>query len=145
MPPVGRSQNEAHEILHGKGLEVRLSLALRTIQLVAAVARFRLTTGHDFIGVYLHWLGLTADEAYPLCVHVKMDGDHLLQCIGLDEYPIDDIGSRYCETRRQIVKKPDCDEVERNNAAPIPKSSEMSDIIKKKAQLFRRIFQWINE
>ncbi|GFS98625.1 NACHT and WD repeat domain-containing protein 2 [Trichonephila clavipes] len=32
MPPVWRSQIEAHEILRGKGLEVRLSLALSTIQ-----------------------------------------------------------------------------------------------------------------
>ncbi|GFS81336.1 uncharacterized protein TNCV_1225211 [Trichonephila clavipes] len=30
------------------------------------VARFRLTTGHDFLGVYLHWLGPDADEACPL-------------------------------------------------------------------------------
>ncbi|GFT06770.1 reverse transcriptase [Trichonephila clavipes] len=65
-----------------------------------AVARFRLTTGHDFLGVYLHWLGVNANQAYPLCGHARMDGDHLLQCTGLDEYPIDDIVSRYWEARR---------------------------------------------
>ncbi|GFT54225.1 hypothetical protein TNCV_2467361 [Trichonephila clavipes] len=32
MPPVRRSQNEAHEFPRGKGLDVRLSLALSTIQ-----------------------------------------------------------------------------------------------------------------
>ncbi|GFT63319.1 hypothetical protein TNCV_3646911 [Trichonephila clavipes] len=31
-----------------------------------AVARFRLTTGHDFWGVYLHWLGVAVNEACPL-------------------------------------------------------------------------------
>ncbi|GFW86822.1 reverse transcriptase [Trichonephila clavipes] len=47
------------------------------------VARFHLTTGHDFLGEYFHWLHLVADEAYPLCGHAGMDGDHLLQCTGL--------------------------------------------------------------
>ncbi|GFV44222.1 reverse transcriptase [Trichonephila clavipes] len=65
-----------------------------------ARALFRLTNGHDFLGVYLHWLGLAADEACPLCVHTRMDGDHLLQYTGLDEYPNDDIVSRYWEARR---------------------------------------------
>ncbi|PRD21170.1 UNVERIFIED_CONTAM: hypothetical protein NCL1_52575 [Trichonephila clavipes] len=32
MPPIGHSQIEAHEIHRSKGLEVRLSLALSTIQ-----------------------------------------------------------------------------------------------------------------
>ncbi|GFX66138.1 uncharacterized protein TNCV_4102781 [Trichonephila clavipes] len=44
-----------------------------------AVARFHLTTGHDFLGVYIHWLGLAADEVYPLCDHARMESDHLLQ------------------------------------------------------------------
>ncbi|GFX46254.1 hypothetical protein TNCV_1371961 [Trichonephila clavipes] len=48
---------------------------------------FCLTTGHDFLGVYLHWLGVAANEACPICGHVRMDGDHLLQCTGLDKYP----------------------------------------------------------
>ncbi|GFW98887.1 reverse transcriptase [Trichonephila clavipes] len=43
-----------------------------------AVDRFRLTTGHEFLGVYLHWLGLAANEACPICGHARMDGDHLL-------------------------------------------------------------------
>ncbi|GFT24886.1 reverse transcriptase [Trichonephila clavipes] len=73
---------------------------------VKAVAHFLLTTGHDFLGVYLHWLGLAANETCPLCGHARMDGDHLLQCTGLEEYPTDDIVSRYWEARRQMVKKP---------------------------------------
>ncbi|GFU55395.1 hypothetical protein TNCV_2549841 [Trichonephila clavipes] len=36
-----------------------------------AFARFRLTTGHDFLGVYLFWIGLTADEA---CRYAAMPG-----------------------------------------------------------------------
>ncbi|GFX50522.1 reverse transcriptase [Trichonephila clavipes] len=43
------------------------------------VARFYLTTGLYFLGVYLQWLGLAAAEACPLCGHARMDGDHLLQ------------------------------------------------------------------
>ncbi|GFW66204.1 hypothetical protein TNCV_1711031 [Trichonephila clavipes] len=60
------------------------------------------------VGVYLHWLGLYPNEACPLRSHARMDGDHLLQCTGLDEYPNDEIVSRYWEARvlSQIVKKP---------------------------------------
>ncbi|GFX71052.1 reverse transcriptase [Trichonephila clavipes] len=78
----------------------------RHLQRVEAIARFRLTTGHDFFGVYLHWLGVAANEACLLCGYARMDGDHLLQSTGLDEYPADDIVSRYWEARRQMVKKP---------------------------------------
>ncbi|GFX87968.1 reverse transcriptase [Trichonephila clavipes] len=63
-----------------------------------AVASFRLTTGHDLLEVYLHWLGVAANEA--------MDGKHLLQCTRLTEYLADDIVSWYWEARRQMVKKP---------------------------------------
>ncbi|GFV51250.1 reverse transcriptase [Trichonephila clavipes] len=45
--------------------------------------------------------GLAANEACPLCGHARMDGDHLPQCTGLAE----DIVSRYCEARLQMVKK----------------------------------------
>ncbi|GFS65553.1 reverse transcriptase [Trichonephila clavipes] len=78
----------------------------RHLEKVKAVARFRLTTGHDFLGVYLYWIDLAVDEACPLCGHARMDGDHLLECTGLDEYPTDDVVSRYWETQRQMVKKP---------------------------------------
>ncbi|GFX99748.1 reverse transcriptase [Trichonephila clavipes] len=61
---------------------------------------------HDFLGGYLHWLGVAANEAYPLCGHDRMDGDRLLQCTGLNEYLADDIVSRYWEAGRQMVKKP---------------------------------------
>ncbi|GFW23547.1 hypothetical protein TNCV_3806441 [Trichonephila clavipes] len=32
----------------------------RHLEKAEAVARFCLTTGHDFLGVYLHWLGVAA-------------------------------------------------------------------------------------
>ncbi|GFU66975.1 reverse transcriptase [Trichonephila clavipes] len=79
---------------------------LRHLERAEAVARFRLTTGHDFWGVYLHWLGVAANEAYPLCGHARMNDNHLLQCTGLYEYPTADINSLYWEVRRQMVKKP---------------------------------------
>ncbi|GFV93425.1 reverse transcriptase [Trichonephila clavipes] len=78
----------------------------RHLERVEAFARFRLTTGHYFLGVYLHWLGVAANEACPLCGHARMDGDHLLECTGLVEYLTDDIVSRYWEPRRQMVKEP---------------------------------------
>ncbi|GFU67697.1 hypothetical protein TNCV_4327511 [Trichonephila clavipes] len=58
----------------------------------------------DFLGVYFHWLSVVADDAYPLCGHASMDGDHLLQCTELDEYPTEDIVNRYWEAFRQMVK-----------------------------------------
>ncbi|GFT50784.1 reverse transcriptase [Trichonephila clavipes] len=62
-----------------------------------------------FSGVHVHWIGLAADEACSFCGHVRMDGDHLLQCTGLDEYPTDDVDSWYWEALRQMVKKPSMD------------------------------------
>ncbi|GFX97363.1 reverse transcriptase [Trichonephila clavipes] len=92
----------------GKPWEIMATVIpiLGHLERAEAVARFRLTTGHDFLEVYLHWPGTAANEACPLCGHVRMDGDHLLQCTGLVEYPADDIASRYWEARRQMVKKP---------------------------------------
>ncbi|GFU39540.1 reverse transcriptase [Trichonephila clavipes] len=66
----------------------------RHLERAETVAHFSLTTGHDFLGVYLHWLGVAANEACPTCGHARIDDDHLLQCTGLDEYPADDIVSR---------------------------------------------------
>ncbi|GFW43265.1 reverse transcriptase [Trichonephila clavipes] len=60
-----------------------------------AVVRSYLTTAHICLGVYLHRLGVVANEACPICGHISMDGNHLLQCTGFDEYPTDDIVSRY--------------------------------------------------
>ncbi|GFW43007.1 reverse transcriptase [Trichonephila clavipes] len=71
-----------------------------------AVARFRLTTRHDFLGAYLHWLRGAANEACPICGHARMNSALLLQCTGLYKYPADDIVSRYWEARRQTAKKP---------------------------------------
>ncbi|GFW69993.1 reverse transcriptase [Trichonephila clavipes] len=83
-------------------------------EIAEAVARFHLITGHDFLGVYLYWHGLAADEACPSCGHARMDSNHLLQCTGLDEYLIDGIVNRYWEARRQLVKKPSTDVGEMN-------------------------------
>ncbi|GFT68955.1 reverse transcriptase [Trichonephila clavipes] len=76
----------------------------RHLERAEAVARFHLTTGQDFLGVYLHWLGVDANEACPFSGHVKMDGAHLLQCTGLVEYPTDDIVSWYWEAWHQEAK-----------------------------------------
>ncbi|GFW15180.1 reverse transcriptase [Trichonephila clavipes] len=59
----------------------------RLLERAEAVTRFHLTNGYDFLGIYLHWLGVAANEACPICGHARMHGDHLLQCTGLDEYP----------------------------------------------------------
>ncbi|GFU15776.1 uncharacterized protein TNCV_2367451 [Trichonephila clavipes] len=37
----------------------------RHLERAEAVARLHLTTGHDFLGVYLHWLGVAANETCP--------------------------------------------------------------------------------
>ncbi|GFX41638.1 hypothetical protein TNCV_3110341 [Trichonephila clavipes] len=47
-------------------------------------------------------LDLAYDKAFPLYGHSRVDGDHLLQCTGLDEYPADDIVIRYCDSRHQM-------------------------------------------
>ncbi|GFV43909.1 hypothetical protein TNCV_1530831 [Trichonephila clavipes] len=52
-----------------------MGLIPRHLEKAGAAARFRLTTGHHFLGVYLHWSGLAVDEACPLCGHVRMNGD----------------------------------------------------------------------
>ncbi|GFX19032.1 reverse transcriptase [Trichonephila clavipes] len=67
----------------------------RHLERAEDITCFRLATGHDFLELYLHWLGVAANEACPLCGHARMDGDHLLQCTGLDEYPADNIVSQY--------------------------------------------------
>ncbi|GFU13011.1 hypothetical protein TNCV_1457361 [Trichonephila clavipes] len=41
----------------------------------------------------------------PACTQARMEGGHLLQCTGLDEYPTDDVDSRYWKARYQMVKK----------------------------------------
>ncbi|GFW25114.1 major facilitator superfamily domain-containing protein 3 [Trichonephila clavipes] len=79
---------------------------LKHLERAEDVSCFCLTTAHYFLGVYLHWLGLAANEACLLCSQVRMDGHHLLQCTGLDEYLTDDIVSWYWEAQHQMVKKP---------------------------------------
>ncbi|GFV78316.1 reverse transcriptase [Trichonephila clavipes] len=83
-----------------------MCLISRHLGTVEAIARFHLSTGHDFLGVYHHRFGLAADEACPLYGRARMDGDHLLQCTELNEYSTDDVISRYWEAWRQMVKKP---------------------------------------
>ncbi|GFV80441.1 transposable element Tc1 transposase [Trichonephila clavipes] len=51
----------------------------------------------NVVQIYLQWLGLAAEQASPICGHFRMDDDHLFQCTGLDESPIDDNVSRYRE------------------------------------------------
>ncbi|GFU22575.1 ATP-dependent DNA helicase [Trichonephila clavipes] len=93
----------------------------RNLERAEVVALFHLTTGHDFLGVYLHCFGLAADETCPLCGHARMDGDHLHQCTRLNEYLTDDIldiiqgptnfldlktvGGQELETFRQVWEK----------------------------------------
>ncbi|GFU07437.1 reverse transcriptase [Trichonephila clavipes] len=81
----------------------------RHLERSEAVVLFRITTGHNFLGVYLHWLGMAANETCPHCSRARMDSNPLLHCTGLVEYPTDDIVSRYWEVRRQMVKKPSTD------------------------------------
>ncbi|GFW55678.1 uncharacterized protein TNCV_120621 [Trichonephila clavipes] len=57
----------------------------RHMERAEAVALFRLTTGHDSLGVYLYWFSVDANEACPICGHARMDSDYLLQCTRLDE------------------------------------------------------------
>ncbi|GFY28897.1 hypothetical protein TNCV_4720281 [Trichonephila clavipes] len=59
----------------------------RHLERAEADARFRLTTGHDFLGVYFHWL---CHSGHLYCGHARM-----LQSTGLYEYPADDIVSWY--------------------------------------------------
>ncbi|GFU45055.1 hypothetical protein TNCV_4235481 [Trichonephila clavipes] len=55
MPPVRRSQIEAHEIHRGKGLEVLLSLALATIQMTVRISSAKFPEGTiDGDTTYLH-------------------------------------------------------------------------------------------
>ncbi|GFU55912.1 hypothetical protein TNCV_3971691 [Trichonephila clavipes] len=61
----------------------------RLLERAEVVAHFRLTTGYDFLEVYLHCLRLAVDFAYPLCGHAT-----------------DNIVSQYWKTRRKIVKMP---------------------------------------
>ncbi|GFV00130.1 reverse transcriptase [Trichonephila clavipes] len=91
----------------GKSWETLASLGPipRHLERPESVTRFHITAGHHFLGVYLHWLGLAADETCLLCGYARNDSYHLLQCTGLDEYLTDDIVSGYREARRQMVKK----------------------------------------
>ncbi|GFX66874.1 hypothetical protein TNCV_999131 [Trichonephila clavipes] len=57
MPPVGRSQIEAHEIHRGMGLEVHLALALSTIQVTVRFISAKFPEGTidgDTTYLYLH-------------------------------------------------------------------------------------------
>ena len=68
-----------------------------------AVARFRITTGHDYLQEHLHRIGLVADDTCPLCGLGRMDGGHLQTCQALT-YPINDTTNRYWEARRQMME-----------------------------------------
>ncbi|GFX44145.1 reverse transcriptase [Trichonephila clavipes] len=81
----------------------------RHLEKAEAVAHFCRTTLHDFLGVYLHFLGVAVNQACPLNGRARINGDHLPQCTGLAEYPADDIFSQCWEAQRQMVKKPSTD------------------------------------
>ncbi|GFV13833.1 hypothetical protein TNCV_3695451 [Trichonephila clavipes] len=57
MPTVRRSQVKTHEIYRGKGLEVRLSLALNNVQVTVRFSSAKLpegTTDGDTTYLHLH-------------------------------------------------------------------------------------------
>ncbi|GFU80259.1 reverse transcriptase [Trichonephila clavipes] len=84
----------------GKSWEILVTVdpILRRQERAETVACFRLSIRRVILGAYLHWHGLATDEmACPLCGHARMDGDHLLQCTGFDEFLTDDVISRYWE------------------------------------------------
>ncbi|GFW03080.1 uncharacterized protein LOC103524116 [Trichonephila clavipes] len=73
MPPVRCSQIEAHEIHHSKGLEVRLSLALSTIQVIVRISLAKFPGGTiDGATTYLHLHNLRYPDEDRL--HVLTDG-----------------------------------------------------------------------
>ncbi|GIY53832.1 reverse transcriptase [Caerostris darwini] len=62
------------------------------------VARYRLTTGHDYLQAHLHLIGLVSDRIYPLC----LIGDQMWNCTDLIDVP-EDITARYCEAGRRMA------------------------------------------
>ncbi|GFV47394.1 uncharacterized protein TNCV_4830501 [Trichonephila clavipes] len=58
----------------GKSWEILATAGLipRHLERAEAVSSSHLTTGDDFLGAFLHWLRLTADEASSLCGHVRI-------------------------------------------------------------------------
>ncbi|GFW49033.1 transposon Ty3-I Gag-Pol polyprotein [Trichonephila clavipes] len=63
----------------------------RHLEKAEVIASFRIIIGHDFLGIYLHWHSLDADEACLL----GMDGEQQLQCMGLGEYLTFNVISQY--------------------------------------------------
>ncbi|GFU34055.1 hypothetical protein TNCV_3198711 [Trichonephila clavipes] len=59
-----------------------------------------------FIRNILLLSGLAADYACPHIGYTRMDDDHPLQCTEHDEYPTEDIVSRYWEARHHMFKRP---------------------------------------
>ncbi|GFU13780.1 reverse transcriptase [Trichonephila clavipes] len=80
----------------------------RNLERGEAVARFHFTTENDFLGVYLHCLGVAANVVCSFCGHARMGHAPQFEkrCTGLVEYPADDIVIRNWEALRQMVKKP---------------------------------------
>ncbi|GFW44673.1 reverse transcriptase [Trichonephila clavipes] len=78
----------------------------RHLERAEVVAHFHQTTGQDFLGVYLHGLGLASGKICTLCGHSRVDADHPLQCTGLDEHPTDPtlVPTSPVSTRRDSVK-----------------------------------------
>ncbi|GFT79032.1 reverse transcriptase [Trichonephila clavipes] len=84
MPPKTKNFGKSWETL------VTVSPIPMHLEIDEAVDLLSCTTVHLRgcvpFGVYLHWLGVSANVACPLCGHARMDDDQLLQCTGLDEY-----------------------------------------------------------
>ncbi|GFU92361.1 hypothetical protein TNCV_823871 [Trichonephila clavipes] len=92
----------------GKPFEILATVGhiLRHQERIEIVVHFCLTTRHGLLRVYIYWLGLAANKACPLGGHAGMFDDHMLQCTGFNEYPAEDVASRYLDVRHQMVKKP---------------------------------------
>ncbi|GFV43442.1 hypothetical protein TNCV_5071 [Trichonephila clavipes] len=67
LPPVWRSQIEAHEIHRGKEREVRMSLALSTIQVTVRISSVKFLEGSidgDTTYLHLHSFGMELKRRY---------------------------------------------------------------------------------
>ncbi|GFV46942.1 uncharacterized protein TNCV_3033391 [Trichonephila clavipes] len=56
---------QKRRVLESHGKLAIVGPITRHLERTESIACFRLTTGHDFLGVYLHWLGVAANEACP--------------------------------------------------------------------------------
>ncbi|GFY19956.1 hypothetical protein TNCV_2146491 [Trichonephila clavipes] len=55
-----------------------VGVILRYVDKEEAASRLRLTTGNEFLGVYLNWFDLAVVNACSLYSHSRIDGNHLI-------------------------------------------------------------------